>query len=133
MKREWLEPNWMICIGVESELSYKDVNNLLQGLGIKVGSAEDVDRIFAQARPGVGIVPEPELSQALPGQWAFWKVDKNTVGWKAVQLTLALGIRINETHVESRSDGEQYIRVKTRDGKLVKLTFALIAVPTELA
>ena len=135
LEREWLQPTWMFFIGVESSLSYNEVNSLLRGeLNMKVGSTRQVDTIFAKGQAGVQIVPDPEPPRALPGtNWTYWKVDESSHAWKDVEETLNLGVRINDTQVDGRIDGAQDIRVRTREGQTVKLTFALYAVPAHQA
>lgn len=131
MEREWLEPSWGFFIGVESKLSYNEVVNLLRGeLNMKVGSSRQVDTTFLKGQAGVRLIPEPEPPRSLPGRhWTYWKVDRNSHAWKDVEETLSLGIRITDTQVEGRIDGAQEVLIKTTDGRLVKMTFALFAIP----
>lgn len=133
MEREWLEPNWVFFIGVESKLSYNEVVNLLRGeLNMKVGSSRQVDTTFLKGQSGVRLNPEPEPPRALPGRnWAYWKVDRTSHAWKDVEDTLSLGVRINDTQVEGRIDGAQEVLIKTNDGRPIKMTFALFATPVQ--
>ncbi len=131
LEQEWLQPNWTFFIGVESSLSYNEINNLLRGeLNMKVGSTAKVDNIFQRGQAGVSIVPEPEAPRMLPGKnWTYWKVDERSAAWKDVADTLNLGVRINETQVDGPIQDQQDIRVRTPDGESVKMVFALYAVP----
>jgi len=134
MEPEWLEPTWAFYIGVESSLSYRDAVSLLRGdLNMKVGSTRQVDTIFARAQSGVTLEPDPEAPRCLPGRsWTYFKVDRRTNAWKDVEETLNLGIRINDTQVDGRIDGNHDVRLKLEGGRLIKMTFALFAVPTQL-
>ena len=134
LEREWLEPSWAFYIGVQSSLSYREVVDLVRGdLNMKVGSTRQVDTIFAKAQAGVALQPDPEAPRCLPGgNWTYFKVDRSTYAWKDVEETLNLGIRINDTQVDGSIDGASDIRLKLEDGRLVKMTFALFAVPDQL-
>lgn len=133
LEREWLEPSWAFFVGVQSKLSYNDVVKLLRGeLNMKVGSSRQVDVTFLKGQAGVRLDPEPEPPRSLPGKdWVFWKLDRKSHAWKDVEETLNLGIRINDEQIEGRIDGAQEIRIKTNDGRQVKMTFALFATPAQ--
>lgn len=132
LEPEWLNPQWVFFIGVESKLPFREVNNLVRGeLKMKVGSTRQVDLIFNSGRAGVELIPEHEAPRALPGKnWTYWKVAEDSTAWQDVAQTLGLGVRIDESHVEGRIDGQQTILVRSHDGREAAMTFALWAVPT---
>jgi type VI secretion system protein ImpJ len=131
LEREWLEPTWSFYIGVESNLAFGEVDKLLmRRLDMKVGSSEEVDRIYNRGQAGVNLTPEPQVPRDLPAtNWTYWKVDRGSEAWKQVEKTLNLGIRFNERQVEGEIDGQQYVRIKMEGGNLVGLSFALYAMP----
>lgn len=132
LEREWLEPSWTCYIGVESKLSFSQVDRLLmQRLDMKVGSSEEVDTIYKFARAGAHLVPVSDPPRDFPQHnWTYWRVDRGSEAWKAVEKTLNLGIRFNERQVEGKIDGEQRVQVHSADaGKLIGLSFALYAMP----
>ena len=133
LDREWLEPSWTFFIGVESKLSFTEVDRLLmQRLDMKVGNSEEVDTIYQYARAGVYLIPATDPPRDLPqNRWTYWKVDRSSDAWQSVERTLNLGIRFNERQVEGKIDGEQNIQVLNADsGDLVGLAFSLYAMPS---
>lgn len=132
--REWLTPDWAYYIGVQSKLKFHEIERLLmQRLDMKVGSSEEVDTIYKFARRGAGLQAIPDPPRDFPlNEWTYWKVDRSTEAWKAVERTLNLGIRFNERQVQGKVDGEQQIQIQNPEsGQLVSLSFALYAMPTK--
>lgn len=43
-----------------------------------------------------------------------------------------MGIRINDSQIDGRIDGNHEIKLKLNDGRVVKMVFALFALPPEL-
>ena len=135
LEKEWLEPSWSFFVGVESNLPYHDVVRLMSGeLNMKVGSDREVDKIFARGQAGVKPEPDPNAPRVLPGRnWTYFRVDRTRQAWADVEEVLRLGIRINEAQVEGRIDGAEQMSVRLSDGRMVRLAFALFAVPREAA
>lgn len=133
LEKEWLEPSWSFFVGVESNLPYHDVVRLMGGeLNMKVGSDREVDKIFARGQAGVKPEPDPNAPRALPGRnWTYFRVDRTRQAWTDVEEVLRLGIRINESQVEGRIDGAEQMSIRLSDGRMVRLAFALFAVPRE--
>ena len=133
LDREWLGPTWAFYIGVESRLPFHEIDRLLmRDLDLKVGSSEEVDTIYRRRRAGVRLTAEPEPPRDFPGtNWTYWKVDRGSDAWEAVEHTLNLGIRFNEKQVVGQIDGEQKVQMKGEDGDLIGLTFALYAIPAQ--
>ncbi|HVW01580.1 MAG TPA: type VI secretion system baseplate subunit TssK [Planctomycetaceae bacterium] len=131
LEREWLTPGWAFYMGVESTLSFTDVDRMLTDrLDLKVGSSDLVENIYRGGRGGVKARPEAAPPRAFPGRgWTYWKLDRGTEAWQAVEKTLNLAIRFNEKQVVGGIDGEHTIQVRTDDGQLVALSFALFAMP----
>lgn len=131
LKSEWLEPSWAFYIGVESEANASRVSELLseRELGMKVGSAEDVDKIYNRGRRGVRIMGVAEPPRAFPrSNWHFFRVDREGA-FDSVEQSLNLGIRFNERRVEEQVRGENRIDVADREtGQSVSLGFSLFAI-----
>ncbi len=132
LEREWLGAAWSFYIGVRSKLSFSQVDQLLmRQLDMKVGSSEEVDTIYKFARAGAHLVPVADAPRDFPQNgWTYWRVDRSSEAWKAVEHTLNLGIRFNERQVEGAIDGQQTVQVRSgTDGKLIGLAFSLFAMP----
>ncbi|GDY10574.1 type VI secretion system-associated protein [Planctomycetia bacterium] len=134
LEKDWLGPAWGFYVGVESTLPYQEVVKLMGGdFNMKVGSSRQVDLIFARAQSGVKPEPDPSAPRALPGRnWTYFKVDRHAHAWKDVEETLSMGIRINDSQIDGRIDGNHEIKLKLNDGRVVKMVFALFALPPEL-
>jgi len=131
LKAEWLEPTWAFYIGVEGETTFSRVTELLseRELGMKVGSSEEVDKIYSRGRRGVRIMPVGDAPRAFPrSNWHYFRVDREGA-WDSVERSLNLGIRFNERRVEKQVNGENRIDVSDREtGNLVSLAFSLFAI-----
>ena len=131
LEREWLTPGWTFYMGVESKLSFNEIDKLLTDrLDLKVGSSDVVENIYRGGKGGVKARPEAAPPRDFPGTgWTYWKLDRGSEAWQAVEKTLNLGIRFNEKQVVGGIDGEQTIQIRTDQGQLVALSFALYAMP----
>ncbi len=131
LEREWLTPGWTFYMGVESKLSFNEIDKLLTDrLDLKLGSSDVVENIYRGGKGGVKARPEAAPPRDFPGTgWTYWKLDRGSEAWQAVEKTLNLGIRFNEKQVVGDIDGEQTIQIRTDQGQLVALSFALYAMP----
>ena len=131
LDREWLTPGWTFYMGVESQLPFNEIDHLLTDrLDLKVGSSDVVENIYRGGKGGVKARPEAAPPRDFPGAgWTYWKLDRSSEAWQAVEKTLNLAIRFNEKQVVGGIDGEQTIQIRTDQGKLVGLSFALYAMP----
>ncbi|MEZ6130729.1 MAG: type VI secretion system baseplate subunit TssK [Planctomycetaceae bacterium] len=133
LKPDWLDATWAFYIGVESEVSSSRVAELLseRELGIKIGSIEEVDKIYIRGRRGIRIAPVGDAPRAFPRKnWHYFRVDREGA-WESVERSLNLGIRFNELRVEQQINGENRIDVTDREsGNLVTLAFFLFAIRT---
>lgn len=129
LEREWLTPGWSFYMGVESVLSFNEIDKLLTDrLDLKVGSSDTVENIYRGGKGGVKARPEASPPRDFPGtNWTYWKLDRGSEAWQAVEKTLNLAIRFNEKQVVGGIDGEQTIQIRTDDGKLIALSFALFS------
>ncbi len=131
MDREWLSPDWAFYMGVESRLSFNEVDRLLNDrLDLKVGSGDVVENIYRGGKGGVKLRPEAQPPRDFPGAgWTYWKMDRGSEAWQAVEKMLTIGIRFNEKQVVGGIDGEQTIQIRNDQNQLVALSFALYAMP----
>ena len=131
LEREWLTPGWTFYMGVESKLSFSEVDKLLTDrLDLKVGSSDAVENIYRGGKGGVKARPEATPPRDFPGTgWTYWKLDRGSEAWQAVEKTLNLAIRFNEKQVVGEINGEHSIQIRTDLGQLVALSFALYAMP----
>lgn len=131
LQSEWLQPDWAFYIGVECELPSDQVRELLSeaGLGMKVGSAEEVDSIFRRGLLGVQILPVSDAPRVFPRKnWHYYRVNRD-ISWSRVEATLNLGIRFNERDVEQQVRGESKIDVRDRiNNQATTLSFSLFAI-----
>ncbi len=131
LDKEWLTPGWTFYMGVETTLSFSDIETLLlKKMDLKIGSPDTVEKIYRGGRGDVKTRPEASPPRDFPGtNWTYWKLDRSSEAWQAVEAELMLAIRFNENQVASKYDAEQTIQVRTDQGQLVALSFALFAMP----
>ncbi len=131
MESEWVQPDWEFYVGIESEAASSQVSQMLseKELGLKVGERDKVDLIYTRGRRSVkwSLVGQPP--RAFPRvNWHYFQVVREGV-WEDVERTLNLGIRFNETLVESQVEGDNQIEAKDREsGGLVTMKFWLFAI-----
>lgn len=132
LQTDWMQPTWACYIGIESELPNSRVSDLLTSereLGVKAGSAEQVDKIYSRGRRGVKIMAVADAPRVFPGKnWHFFRIDREGA-WDDVERSLNLGIRFNDRRVEQQVAGENRIDVVDREsGNSVTLAFSLFAI-----
>lgn len=131
LQQEWLQPDWAFYIGVECELASEDVRQLLSeaALGMKVGSAEEVDAIFRRGLLGIQILPVSDPPRVFPRKnWHYYRVNRD-LAWGRVESSLNLGIRFNERDVEQQIQGENRIDVRNRiSNSTNSMAFSLFAI-----
>lgn len=132
IEREWLGAGWSFYLGVESPLKFPELDRLLNArLDLKIASSDLVESVYRAGKRGVKLHPEPAPPRMFPGgDWIYWKLDRQSEAWTVVEQTLNLGIRFNEKQVTDPFDGEQSMKVRTLDGRLLSLSFALFAMPS---
>lgn len=136
LKEKWLGPNWDWYIGVNYGTSTKEECRRLLAPGKldwKMGSADQVEGIFRDRRPGVMLLVEDNPPRALPirGPWVFYRVTKDGHAWRGVEATQTLAMRFSTNHVKNLAElpGQTKLVVAER-GKPqeVKLEFVLFAI-----
>jgi type VI secretion system protein ImpJ len=127
----WLEPQWQMFVGVKSQLSPEECVALLTGKGspldMKIGSSEQVDRIFKVAAAGLRFTHTPTPPRALPAEpgLIYFQVSRDSDEWLNVQRLLTLAVRINETRVADGIHGKRVLAIR---GVNTTLEFILFVV-----
>ncbi len=97
----------------------------------KLGSAEQVERLFTQRMPGVELQPAQELPPSLPrgNEWAYFKIDQNGSAWKDVLASRTLAIRIKDSMIANAEtlSGNRQLEVSYQK-QVIPLRFALFGV-----
>lgn len=137
LERAWLESGWSFHVGVHSNLSFSEVQSLLDVqsrafIDFKMGASEDVDAIYRSAKYGVLFTPEPDAPKIFPhANWSYFRVDRNSEPWKRVEETLNLAVRVNELLVMGKIDQEEKLTLRhPTTGTPISLSFAIFAMPT---
>ncbi len=133
LQAEWLASSWSFYIGVEANLKFSRVIELLseKELGMKAGSSEEVDNIYRFGRRGVRFMSVGDAPRAFPqANWHYFRVDRDEA-WGIVERSLNLGIRFNERMVVKQVNGENRMDVSDRETNgLASLAFSLFAIRT---
>jgi type VI secretion system protein ImpJ len=132
------QSNWQWFVGVyNTELSAADLQELLSSgqLDWKLGSAHQVNELFAHRAAGLEMVPLNRTVRALPPRagWSYYEIPRgDSPAWHDVLETLTVAIRFKDSLIVNRNDleGAREIVVRHR-GRPVTLRFALFAVDHE--
>lgn len=129
-----LEPAWLtntksLYLGVETELSDQDCQQLLGSMDMKMGSGAQVEHIFKRALKGLALVPVVRPPRALPaGQGiVYYQVERDQVFWKDVVETYTLALRMNLK--QGAFQGDRILSVTPQGrSKPTNLQFALFVI-----
>lgn len=132
----WLTPAFYLYVCVKSDLPTETVVKLLTGrLNMKIGSLDNVDSIFALGRLGMAFNHTPKPPRALPDDrmLTFFQINRDLSPneWLAVEKSLKMAIRLNETLIAGNIDGQSEFTIRM-DAAMSKMTFTLYIVPAEL-
>ena len=135
LEPKWLRSDWQMYVGVmRGELSEEECHRLLSGnahLDWKLGSGDEVDRLFKLGLPGLELHQPDRSPRALPANsgWLFFKIGTDTPAYKSVQVTQSLAIRVRDTSILNSNElaGRRRLEV-TYESRVVALEFALFAV-----
>jgi type VI secretion system protein ImpJ len=135
LEQAWIDPHWQMYVGVKSPLPPEDSVRLLVkgGLDMKIGSSENVDRIFQKGAGGLRFQHAPAPPRVLPAAQGllYLQVSRAEEEWKNVVRTLTLAIRLNETRVAGNIQGQRTLTVKTGPGQTTTMEFTLYVVKAE--
>lgn len=129
------QSNWLWFIGIyNTELSASELQELLSPghLDWKLGSARQVNELFAQRAAGLKMVPLNRTIRALPprADWSYFEIPRgDSPAWQDVLESETVAIRFKDSLIVNRTDleGSRAITVRYRD-RPVTLRFALFAV-----
>jgi type VI secretion system protein ImpJ len=133
----WLEPGWLMFIGVTSTLSPEDCASLLLGGGLrmKVGSANRVDELFARGMAGLKFAHAVSPPAVLPRRagLTYLQIDRDSQReeWDRVRTNLTIAIRLNEQQIEGKIDGEETLKIRRGGGQTTPMKFTLFVVAPE--
>lgn len=133
LEPRWLNPDWQWYVGVStSDLNEAECRELVSPgqLNWKLGSKDQVEIIFQQARAGLMLVPLDRTPPVLPLRgWIYFEVGRQNEAWRDVQKTQTLAMRFRESLVYNGHEvgDERTLTVNFR-GRRIKLQFALFAV-----
>ena len=133
---KWLQSDWQCYVGaLRGDLPEEVCHRLLTGdnhLDWKLGSAEEVDRLFRMGVPGLELIPVERPPRALPARsgWLYYKIGTESPAWRSVQATQSMAIRVRDSAILNADQlaGRRRVEV-SYDGRVAALEFALFAVP----
>lgn len=128
----WLQPEWGIFIGVQSELSTDEVVRIITQPGIldmKVGSADQADAFYRAGKAGLSFTPIKTPPRVLPPGITYFQLSKDLSGteWADVNRTLSLAIRFNENRVQGNIQDQEVLTLSV-SGKTFRIQFTLFVV-----
>jgi type VI secretion system protein ImpJ len=136
MDPKWLQSDWQCYIGVlRGDVPEAECHRLLTGnadLDWKLGSADEVDRLFRMGLPGLELFPLERPPRALPARvgWSYYRIGTENPAYKAVQLSQSLAIRLRDSSVANSRTLAGQRRVDVASGERPgALEFAVFAVP----
>jgi type VI secretion system protein ImpJ len=98
----------------------------------KLGSTDEVDRLFRLGVPGLELVPLDRPPRALPARsgWLYYRIGTDSPAYKAVQVQQSLAIRVRDSAILNADQlvGRRRIEV-SYETRVAALEFALFAVP----
>jgi len=136
LEPKWLQSNWSLYVGVmRGDIPEDECQRLLTGnshLDWKLGSADEVDRLFRLGVPGLELVPLDQPPRALPVRsgWLYYRIGTDSPAYKSVQLQQSLAIRVRDSAILNADQlaGRRRIEV-AYDTRVAALEFSLFAVP----
>jgi type VI secretion system protein ImpJ len=115
LERAWLEPTAQMFIGVHSTLTSDECVRLLRPgqLDMKIGSSEQVERIYRMGDYGLSFSHSQSPPQALPRAegLTYFQIarDAQEVEWEFVERSLTLAIRLNEDLIIGSIDRQRVL------------------------
>jgi len=136
MDPKWLRADWQCYVGVlHGEISEEECHRLLTGnahLDWKLGSPDEVDRLFRLGVPGLELLPLDRPPRALPASsgWLFYRIGTESPAYRAVQVAQGLAIRLRDSAIIGGDElvGRRRVQVAFQD-RSAALEFAMFAVP----
>ncbi|MFM7520235.1 MAG: type VI secretion system baseplate subunit TssK [Planctomycetota bacterium] len=133
---KWLQSDWQCYVGVlRGDMSEEVCHRLLTGdnhLDWKLGSTDEVDRLFRMGVPGLELFPVDRPPRALPARsgWLYYRIGTENPAWRSVQATQSMGIRLRDSSILNPDELAGRRRVEVAyESQVGSLEFALFAVP----
>ncbi len=128
----WLEPEWGMFIGVQSDKTSEEVVRFITQPGVldmKVGSADQADALFRAGKAGMRFTVIKTPPRVLPPGVTYFQLAREVDGaeWKDVRRTLSLAVRFNENRVQGNIQDQQVLTLMV-DGKNSRIQFTLFVV-----
>ncbi len=135
LEPKWLDSHYQMYVGVKSRLPDEECKRLLErgGLDMKIGSSEQVDRIFKMGAVGLRFQHKPAPPRVLPAVQGliYFEVSRDTEEWQNVQRSLTLAIRLNETRIAGPVEGQRILTIKSAPGQTTTMEFTLYVVKAD--
>ncbi len=135
LEPKWLDSHYQMYVGVKSRLPDEEAKRLLErgGLDMKIGSSEQVDRIFKMGGVGLRFQHKPAPPRVLPAAQGliYFEVSRGTEEWQNVQRSLTLAIRMNETRIAGPVEGQRILTIKSAPGQTTTMEFTLYVVKAD--
>jgi len=128
----WLQPDWGMFIGVQSDQPTEEVVRILTQPGVldmKVGSADQADAFYRAGKAGLSFTPIKTPPRVLPPGVTYFQLSRDQTGseWGDVKRTLSLAIRFNENRVQGNIQDQQVLTLSL-GGKTSRIQFTLFVV-----
>jgi type VI secretion system protein ImpJ len=117
-----MEPDWLtnvrsLFLGVETELSEQECQEVLDAMDMKVGSGAQVENYFRRRLKGLKLTPVARPPRALPAGagTVYFQIERDQVFWTDVADTHTLGVRMNLTHATFQGDRKLSVALPKRN------------------
>ena len=132
LEPSWLEPDWGIFIGVQSDLPTEELVKIITTAGVldmKVGSSDQADAIYRAGKAGLSFTPIKTPPRVLPPGVTYFQIARDASGpeWTDVKRTLSLAVRFNENRVQGNIQDQQVLTLSF-GGKTCRIQFTLFVV-----
>lgn len=126
-----LDPAWLatprsLYLGVETEASDRECQQLLDSLELKVAGGSQVEQIFLRRLRGLNLTLVARPPRALPAGTGvvYFQVERDQTSWRDVVESCTLGVRMNLASAGFQDD-RTLAAVPPGGRKVTKLQFAL--------
>ena len=129
-----MEPDWLsnvrsLFLGVETELSDAECQQVLDSLDMKVASGAQVENYFRRKLKALKLTPVSRPPRALPAGpgMVYFQIERDQIVWNDVAATYSLAIRMNLSQAAFRGERTLSITPPSRTREAT-LQFALYVI-----